>query len=211
MAFKVHEIPARNESRIVANGEKFIRLLNENVISVPVQPIIDALKKTDFFDAPASAKYHGAFPGGLCEHSLIVYDSMLALSSISGESADTGVSLEDITIVALLHDICKVNFYIQEDRRVQNPETKQWRTVKAYGYAERPFELGHGSGSVISIQRYLPLTHRQQEAIMWHMGAFDASGSSTNLSAIYSRNHLAALLHLADSHASWIVEGLPEA
>jgi len=39
----------------------------------------------DFFSAPASTKYHGVYTGGLCEHSLDVYDMAVRLEGLYRE------------------------------------------------------------------------------------------------------------------------------
>ena len=40
----------------------------------------------DFFTAPASTKYHGNYEGGLCEHSLDVYDMAVRLENTFAEN-----------------------------------------------------------------------------------------------------------------------------
>ena len=36
--------------------------------------VIEFMEKSDFFTAPASTKFHGAYEGGLAEHSFKVYE-----------------------------------------------------------------------------------------------------------------------------------------
>ena len=76
----------------------------------------------DFFTAPASTKYHGAYLGGLCEHSLDVYDMAVRLAEMYAEDIrkkylvlnrpySRDEFMESLTIAALFHDLCKVGFY----------------------------------------------------------------------------------------------------
>jgi hypothetical protein len=79
--------------------------------------------KTDFFEAPASTKGHGSYVGGLAEHCLNVYDSLVLLNA---EFMDKGNEIphESIIIVGLLHDLCKVNIYFEDDEMATGPQMK---------------------------------------------------------------------------------------
>lgn len=68
-----------------------------------ITDLLGWLETTDFYTAPASTKYHGAYKGGLLEHSLNVYERLLKLAA--------GYDLDSIAIVGLLHDLCKAEFY----------------------------------------------------------------------------------------------------
>ena len=78
-----------------------------------VNNVLQYLDSTDFFTAPASTKYHGAYEGGLCEHSLHVYDNLVKLQQVFGFALDQN-DTDSITIVSLFHDFGKINFYKQE-------------------------------------------------------------------------------------------------
>ena len=81
--------------------QRFIELLKATNIE-GIDNLLDFLDKTDFYTAPASTRFHNAFEGGLLAHSLNVYDCLKDLTK--EKWAD-----DTIAIVALLHDICKVN------------------------------------------------------------------------------------------------------
>ena len=54
--------------------EEFIEIFRENIHREGAEALRDYLmNKSDFFTAPAAAKYHGSYAGGLCEHSRNVY------------------------------------------------------------------------------------------------------------------------------------------
>ena len=58
--------------------EEFIEIFKENITREGADRLLDYLEhKSDFFTAPASARYHGAYEGGLCEHSLNVYHCLV--------------------------------------------------------------------------------------------------------------------------------------
>lgn len=133
------------------------------------------LETTDFFKAPASTKYHGAYPGGLVEHSLNVCRELM--SSLSAEA-----STESRAVCALLHDVCKAGVYHPETKRRKNQETGAWEDYQGYTYRD-PFPLGHGEKSVYLISRFIRLTGEEALAIRWHMGPYDdaARGGSRAL------------------------------
>ena len=83
----------------------------------------------DFYTAPASTKYHLSTPGGLLQHSLNVLDALRGLLLwnqsdsrweylAAGKVVDT-IPDESVTIMALLHDICKTYFYGTSARNVK--------------------------------------------------------------------------------------------
>ena len=58
--------------------EEFIEIFKANITRDGADKLLDFLEhKSDFFTAPASARYHGAYEGGLCEHSLNVYHCLV--------------------------------------------------------------------------------------------------------------------------------------
>ena len=61
-----------------------------------VSDLLDYLNNSDFFEAPASAKYHNCFEGGLCSHSLHVYDNLLKLNG-NNEEKETKTGLWTIS------------------------------------------------------------------------------------------------------------------
>ena len=115
--------------------DKFIGLLRETKRE-GIENLIDFLEKTDFFTAPASTKFHNSFEGGLLAHSLNVYEAL--------ESLVKGKWPEDtIRIVALLHDICKINLY-KVDYRNKKDATQQEKDMgemisHSYDISDRKF------------------------------------------------------------------------
>ena len=165
--------------------------------------------RTDFFDAPASTRYHLAEPGGLVKHSVHVFERLNALCE-SEDWVAKGISKpqkESIAICGLLHDLCKANFYKTSTRNVKNEATGQWEKVPFYT-VEDQFPYGHGEKSVYLIERFMRLKTEEAVAIRWHMGGFDDAvrGGSFVISAAFEKYPLALLLHLADMQATYLDE-----
>ncbi|MGI6664461.1 MAG: HD domain-containing protein [Christensenellaceae bacterium] len=161
-------------------------------------------EETDFFTAPASTKTHGAYEGGLLIHSLSVYR---VLSNFA-KNLD-GVKRETIIIAALLHDLCKVNFYIKTVRNVKIPGERRWEEVEVYAI-EDDLPLGHGEKSVYMAMKYIDLTDEEAMAIRWHMGGYDDAarsyiGGMTQGNA-YRKYPLAAALAMADMYDTYIID-----
>ncbi len=170
-----------------------------------IDELIDWLEASDFFTAPASTRFHGAYPGGLAEHSLNVYK---CLKNIVERYPDKNISDESIAICALFHDLCKVNYYKIGYRNVKDDKTGQWNKKEVYEVDER-FPIGHGEKSCIIIQWFLKkLTTDELLAIRYHMGGFDSSakGGDFSISKAYDMCPLAPMLQMADMEASYLIE-----
>lgn len=162
-------------------------------------------RETDFFTAPASTKHHGAHPGGLLEHSLNVRRRLreIAYRNITGSWGDPGVD-ETVTLLGLLHDVCKVNCYIPEATRRENPDTGVWEDYQGYAFRD-PLPLGHGEKSLFLIQRHMELTDEEALAIRWHMGAYDDAvrGGSRAMNAAMEKCRWVWWLQEADMCATY--------
>lgn len=144
--------------------------------------------ETDFFDAPASTRFHGSYPGGLLAHSVHVY---WQLKKLIGDG-------EQAALLALLHDICKANTYGKSFRNVKNEETGKWEKVPSYVKKDL-FPYGHGEKSVYLIMKHMELSDEEAMAIRWHMGAFE---NATGFSDAARFSPLVWELHDADMRAT---------
>lgn len=149
------------------------------------------LESTDFFEAPASTKFHEPYKGGLEEHSVNVFFELIRLLKAYPE---VRVTAETAAIVSLLHDVCKANTYKTEYRNKKN-EHGQWIQVPFYTFDEDFKFGGHGSKSVYLIQKFMPLTDAEAVAINCHMGVENGNWAVTDAFRAYP---LAFLLHTAD-------------
>ena len=116
------------------NKERFISIYKQYIHRQGNDKLLEFLlsNKSDFFTAPASTRFHGNYDGGLVEHSLNVYDCLKDYLSRQRVMNEYGLnySEESIAIVALLHDLCKINCYKKGMRNVK--ENGQWIQVPTY-------------------------------------------------------------------------------
>ena len=164
-------------------------------------------EQNDFFTAPASTRYHGAYAGGLLEHSLNVYHNLKAYLERERVHKVYGFpeyTEETIAICALLHDLCKMNFYTVDYRNAKNSQGV-WEKVPFYKIDDR-LPYGHGEKSVLMIQFFMHLHREEAMAIRWHMG-FSGPEDKGTIGAALEMFPLAFALHVADMEASYFLEG----
>lgn len=149
---------------------QFLEIFNTHITRDGKDDLLDWLNHSDFFTAPASTRFHGNHEGGLLEHSINVYNSLVSLLENTGLKEN--YSNETIAIVALLHDVCKVNYYKKGTRNVK--ENGVWVQKEVYEVDEK-FPCGHGEKSVIILQNFIHLDSEEIFAIRAHMGGFDTS------------------------------------
>jgi hypothetical protein len=205
------------------NIKKFESLFSE-IKRDGADALLGFIRKSDFYTAPASTRFHLSCEGGLLEHSLHVYECLNnKLSAPLWKDVLKDVSRETILIVSLLHDICKTYYYVTDYRNqktydadvVSKAKPKDvkhdfkgdfiWETVPCYK-VDNKYPLGHGSKSVIFILQYINLTMEEMTAINHHMGAYCDSSQWNELGEAYEKYPLAMALHQADMEATHILE-----
>ncbi|MBR4503159.1 MAG: HD domain-containing protein [Clostridia bacterium] len=162
----------------------------------------------DFFTAPASTRYHGNYPGGLCEHSLDVYDMAVRLTETFSEEIrrrylvlnrpyNRQDFMESLAVACLFHDLCKVNFYTMRTRN---------RNAAYVVDEQLPFG-GHGSKSVYILSKYLKdLKDEEAIAINCHMGFSRSEDNSLSIGDSFYYSPLAWIVHTADSAATFLLD-----
>ena len=193
-------MPAENQLK-----ETFITLCRDNIKRDGLDSLLDWMEReSDFYEAPASTRFHGNYQYGLVEHSLNVYNALLELT----KQSQLNVSIETLTIASLFHDLCKANYYVLGTRNVKDEETGVWRKEPFYK-SEDQYPIGHGEKSVILLMKHMRLTDDEIYAIRWHMGGFDnaVKGGDYASGKAYKICPLAVLLHVADMVASYLMEG----
>lgn len=189
----------KDEDETMTAKEEFIKIYTENITRKGSAELLEWIQKTDFFTAPASTKYHCACENGLVMHSVSVFNTLV--EKHFDEESD---SMESFAICALLHDLCKAQFYKVSSRNVKNEETGQWEKVPYYAI-EDTFPYGHGEKSVFLIERFMRLKLDEAMAIRWHMGGFD-DNNGMYVSKAYDKYPLAVKLHLADLESTYLRE-----
>ena len=177
---------------------KFIELL-KSTNREGIDNVINFLEKSDFFKAPASTRFHGDFEGGLLEHSMKVYEILVEKIKNCSISIDTPP--ESIIIMALLHDVCKANYYKVDYRNAKNA-MGEWEKVP-YFTVEDTIPYGHGEKSVMMLTEYIKLTNEEKYAIRWHMGFSEPKENYAPLGLAYKKYPIALLLNEADLEATY--------
>lgn len=182
--------------------EQFIEVYKNNITRDGSDRLIEFLiSKSDFFVAPASTRFHGNYKGGLLDHSMNVYECLKGFleSDYVKNNYNWNYSNETIAIVALLHDICKVNCY-KVSMRNKKDENGQWIKVPYYTF-EDSLPYGHGEKSVYMISGYMRLTREEAFAIRYHMG-FSEEKNTNNVGKAFEMFPLAFALSTADMLAT---------
>ena len=192
----------------MTDKERFIQIYTENIKREGADKLLDFLEnKSDFFTAPASTRFHNAFEGGLLRHSLNVYDCLCSYMGTSRvkDNYKLTASEETKAIVALLHDVCKVNFYRVSMRNAKNEQTGQWEKVPYYEINDT-LPYGHGEKSVYMVSGFMRLSREEAMAIRWHMG-FSGTEDKNSIGKALEMYPLAFALSVADMEASYFLEG----
>lgn len=159
--------------------------------------ITDQLDKMGFFTAPASTKYHGAYSGGLFDHSKIVAQQLVDLTDKLGLKWQNPSSPY---VVGMFHDLCKCDTY----KYVSNGD----KSGGHFEYVRDTVLDGHGDKSVIIAQKLLhgTLTDEEIACIRWHMGAFDDKERWNNYRYAITQFPNVLYTHTADMIASTIFD-----
>lgn len=238
---------AISDELIEKNKEEFIEILSSNLINregCDIERLMLKLEHSDFYTAPASTRYHASYKGGLVDHSLNVYHNMMSIAKakhllavyetvpIKDENGhETGETEEkliegsidpvSIAIVALLHDLSKMNYYqlgyrnkkvyCESGSKYDAAGRFDWVTIPQYQIrpVEERFLYGsHEETSEFMVRQFIPLTHQESTAILHHhftLG-YDSIKDASVVGDIYNRYTLATLLHVADMISSYIDE-----
>lgn len=185
---------------------EFTEIYNENIKREGADKLLDYLtNRCDFFTAPASTRFHGSFAGGLAQHSINVYRCLKDYLERPRVKEMYGLSYteEQIALVSLLHDMCKIDCYKVDYRNAKN-EQGQWERVPYYRF-EDSLPYGHGEKSVYMISGFMRLSREEAMAIRWHMG-FSGTEDSNIVGRALEQFPLAFALATADMEASYFLE-----
>lgn len=180
--------------------EKIIELLRSTNRDGIEDVITFLTEKSDFFTAPASTRFHGDYEGGLAEHSLKVYE--ILDRKVKSGIYDIEVDDATIKIAAILHDICKCNFYKVDYRNAKNAHG-DWERVPYYT-VDDTIPYGHGEKSVMMITEFMKLTNEEKYAIRWHMGFTEPKEIYGTIGLAYKKYPLSLMLFEADLEATYM-------
>ncbi len=195
------------------NIERFEQLLRSTKRD-GIEGLIEFIRKSDFYTAPASTRYHSCHEGGLLEHSLNVYDCLN--TKCKGELwSEMNVTEANIIITALLHDLCKSYYYgteIKNKKVYSEHGTKSdsngrfdWVSAPAYVVDDK-IPYGHGGKSVMMIEEFIKLEPVERYAIRWHMGFTEPKENWNTLGVAIRKYPLVLAMHTSDLEATYLLE-----
>ena len=211
-------------SKIQENIKRFEELMN-SVTREGKDKLMDYIKnKTDFYKAPASTQFHLSCEGGLLQHSLNVYDCLIAKKdSPIWKKTFEKIPDESLIIMALLHDLCKVNFYVKGTKNQKTYEADKvaaaekwqvkhdamgdfvWETVLNYEVKDS-MPLGHCEKIFMLINCFIRLINFEIFAIRLHMGFSEEKSQYKALGEAIEKYPIILALYEADLEASKILE-----
>lgn len=198
-----------------SNIEKFETLL-KSTKREGIDNLIEFIRKSDFYTAPASTRFHSCHEGGLLEHSLNVFDR-LNDRFLSDEllSRKINATPENIVISALLHDLCKSYYYSVEykNKKVYSDDGSKsdsngkfdWVSVPTYVTNDK-IPLGHGEKSAMMCEEFIRLEPIERYAIRWHMGFTEPKENWNTLGLAIKKYPFVLALHESDLEATYLLE-----
>lgn len=145
--------------------ERYELLVNTSLGKIMPKGLENYLLTNGFFTAPASTKYHGAYEGGLFDHSFSVMNFLVELSAANALKWKRPASP---FIVGMFHDLCKIDQY----RGTCCKDGALHDHIVDWEYNPNTLFKGHGDKSIILLSQFLTLTDEEVACIRYHMGAF---------------------------------------
>lgn len=199
------------EQTSIERFESLLRSTNREGI----ENLIEFIRKSDFYTAPASTRYHSCHEGGLLEHTLNVYDRLVSKFNDELWKDKVDVGSDSLIITALLHDITKANYYAQEpkNKKVYSEHGKKsdsvgrydWETVIGYTTNDK-CPLGHSEKSVIILTNYIKLKPNELFGIRWHMGFSEPKENWGYLSEAIKKYPFIIAVYEADLESTYLLE-----
>lgn len=183
--------------------EQFLNFMKIDGRPVVSADTLDWLIKQGFFVKPAATKHHGNHTGGLFEHSLAVAQVLVEMTKnfdIPWERPESPF------IVGMLHDVCKMDDYIDENASdvvvmgTGSPISKDPHWI----YNPEPLLAGHGDKSVMMLSQVMVLTEEEMLCIRYHMGAYKTD-DWTGFDKAIKKYQSVLFTHTADMYASKVM------
>ena len=196
------------------NIERFESLLRSTKRD-GIESLIAFIRKSDFYTAPASTRYHSCHEGGLLEHSLNVYDRFVEKFQDDLWAEKANIDESSKIINALLHDLCKCYFYGSElkNKKIYSDFGKKsdsngrfdWETVPVYTVDDK-FPMGHGEKSMFLVERFIKLNKTEAMAIRWHMLWTEPKELYNTIGNAIKLYPIILALHEADMESTYLLE-----
>ena len=190
------------KEQIETNKNTFLDLIDTIKREFNKERLKEWLLNSDFFTAPATTKYHNSYEGGLCEHSLNVYNTLVKLN----EMYNLNIEEDSLKIVGLLHDISKANYFEKYIKNVKN-ENGEWTKVEEYRIKDNNTRFIFGSDEQVTdfmVATFLPLKLEEEVALLHKTGGKGSDSAQDNIPLIFNKYKLAVILHCADMLACYL-------
>ena len=187
-----------NDNKYMNQFLDFMKVNGKPIVSAEM---MDWLIGQGFFVKPAAIKHHGNHTGGLFEHSFMTAQVLVEMT----EKFDIPWTRpESPYIVGMLHDVCKLDDYIDKNASgivvmgsgspiSKNPE---------WTYNPEPLFKGHGDKSVMMLSQVMTLTEEEMLCIRFHMGAYEGQESWDAFDRAIRKYQSVLFTHTADMYAS---------
>lgn len=162
-----------NEKNRIELYKTILNKYDNQLPSVMGDDLLDELIDQGFFTAPASRKYHGAYEGGLFDHSYAVAETLIDMTekmNIEWQHPRSPI------VVGMFHDLCKIDQY----EKVIDAEGFTYFGMDDVEGEESHFESrndslfpGHGDKSIMKLASWLQLTEEEILCIRYHMGSYE--------------------------------------
>lgn len=144
-----------------------------------VEDLLAYFEESDFYEAPASTRFHSCYKGGLADHVLNATYKYLEFNE-----QYHFMTREEAIIAGINHDDDKIHAYLVNLITDKKTKQKVQSTAKPYTYIKKRYTT-HGRGSVEVVERYIKLTDKERRAIehhmMWFQDGFRGSEEEQNI------------------------------
>lgn len=160
------------------------------------------LIQNGFFTQPASTKYHGAYEGGLFDHS---YEVTQILLDMTQRLNLQWTRPESPYIIGMFHDLCKIDNYLTI---IDEPGETMMGTGEVKGkevhfeYNPNTILKGHADKSIMLLSQFVNLTEEEMLCIRFHMGAYEGQDQWDNYDNAIRKYETVLFTHTADMYAS---------
>ena len=105
--------------------EKFKEIFEKNITRDGAKELLEFLEKTDFFVSPASTQFHSAYEGGLCDHSINVYNRFL--NSVKNEYGKKYLDINAIGKSRAIAEVCGQIIMFRSLQKEEKEKIKVWK------------------------------------------------------------------------------------
>ena len=160
------------------------------------------LTDNGFFTAPASTKYHGAYEGGLFDHS---YEVTQVLLDMTQRLNLQWKRPESPYIIGMFHDLCKIDNYItvtdEPGEIMMGTGDVKGREIH-FEYNPNCILTGHADKSIMLLSQFVNLTEEELLCIRFHMGAYEGQDQWDNYDKAIKKYETVLFTHTADMYTS---------